>query len=325
MLKLSVIETPSCAYVSVHDNDKYVPHSLSGYFFDGKQSERTHHDDWFKIEKCPTKITFFKDMPNTNLRWVLRDKYFESKNIPLVITESMSHNIDVDGYRVWKPEYISLSSLYDEVSDPQPPQEINVDFEITEKVKLTEEIDFMGIKIPAIHKDSYKERTYVVTQENVEYQLLDRIIFPSLILHKRPCKISSKQSYDIVRQFIKTNINSEYAEITSDYDFCFTVQKKIELFEKEKYEINVAPPRARKARYETRYRKDRKVIIYEMTHSESCYKGHTPIRAFEGKDLQDLQDNIDIFCRELIKKINEPIKDCLHCKGMGVIFKNEIN
>ena len=128
----------------------------------------------------------------------------------------------------------------------------------------------------------------------------------------------------IVKYDFKENIDSKYATITSDYDFCFTVKKKIELFTPEKYELDVSPIKARKPRYETRYRKTREHEIFEMTYSPENYKGYTPIKEFEGKDLKDLKHNIEVFCKNLIEKINTPLKDCPHCKGYGVILDSEI-
>jgi hypothetical protein len=56
---------------------------------------------------------------------------------------------------------------------------------------------------------------------------LERMLTPEFALHERPCSITSKQTYDIVRYYVKENIDPKQAEVTSDYDFCFTVKKKV--------------------------------------------------------------------------------------------------
>ena len=54
------------------------------------------------------------------------------------------------------------------------------------------------------------------------------MLTPEFCIHERPCKLTSKkQMYSIVRNWIKTNINPKCAEITNDYDFCFTVKRKL--------------------------------------------------------------------------------------------------
>ncbi|MFK5882928.1 MAG: hypothetical protein QM489_01155 [Candidatus Izemoplasma sp.] len=44
-----------------------------------------------------------------------------------------------------------------------------------------------------------------------------------------PCEISSQDLYNIIRERVKQNINYENAAITSDYDFCFTVKRKLQV------------------------------------------------------------------------------------------------
>lgn len=113
-------------------------------------------------------------------------------------------------------------------------------------------------------------------------------------------------------------MNYDVAEITSDYNFCFTVSKKIAFSEPEEYsvDINAAHPR-RKSKWQKRYRTSRSSNIFSM--APAPYKGYKVIPGFEGKDQEDLKAKIDSYCKDLIEVINEPIKDCPHCKGRGVI------
>lgn len=316
MLKITAIETPSCVYLSLKGTEFYY-HRINEFLYDGKKPETTHHIEWIKVDKIPTKISHFEIIPGIRT-WILKDVSLQSDKIPKTLIDVL----DYEGE--WKEEYSHLQSLYTPLQSNNEQKEIFDEFEIVQKLKINEEIDFVGLKIPAITKFDFKEKIYIVTEKDLKYSLLDEITIPTLLLHKRPCKISSKQSYDIVRQYVKENIDSKYAAITSDYDFCFTVKKKIELFTPEKYKLDVSPIKARKPRYETRYRKAREYEIFEMTYSPENYKGYTPIKEFEGEDLKDLKDNIEVFCKNLIDKINEPLKDCPHCKGYGVILDSEI-
>src|SRR5690606_15220463 len=113
------------------------------------------------------------------------------------------------------------------------------------------------------------------------------------------------------------NIDPKYAEITSDYDFCLTVKKKIEI-EPEEYRVNInAAYSRRKPKYETRFNRSRSVEIYKT--SPEGYQGYPTVDNFTGKDADDLKKNVDNFLEELMKKINEPLVECGCCKGKGVV------
>ena len=152
-----------------------------------------------------------------------------------------------------------------------------------------------------------------------------KIFFPKVLLPTRPCKLSSYQSYQIIRNHIKDNINPKYAEITSDYDFCLSVAKKIRLAEKEPYEVDtnnsLFSERKRKPKYETRYRTDRTIVAYETAplKDNSVYKGYTKTEGFEAANYRELEEKIKTFLADLMEVINEPLVDCSHCKGQGVV------
>ena len=137
-----------------------------------------------------------------------------------------------------------------------------------------------------------------------------------------PSRLTSRNSYRIIRQHVKENINGKYAEITSDFNFCFTVKKNLSLPIPiaNKREILTARGRSyRKKRYRENLIKERQIEVFEMTWSPENYSGYTAIEGFFGKDHQDLKQNIDNYLEGLIARINEPLKDCPHCEGLGVI------
>jgi len=153
-------------------------------------------------------------------------------------------------------------------------------------------------------------------------------MFPSILLPETPCIMSSEQMYKIVRQHIKQHINYDYAKITSDYDFCFTVKKKINLAEPftQQWEVTKNNGKSyRPPRYDRRYVSVREVEIFEMTYAPKYYQGYTAIPSIEANNEDELKLKIDNICNEIIKVINEPFVDCPHCKGMGVISKDKIN
>jgi len=322
LVKLSVIETPSKYFVKVTgDGGPFPRASIFNYFINGASPESTHLKTWAAIDCFPTSVETTKSRGDINHRWVLRDPAYQSEKFPFSFRRDEGQ-YRCEGCWEWREDYRTISSLYQLECDKQEDEIVEHPFEIVEHLKVEEEIDFHGIKIPAFSDEGFRKEKYNVTEENVRYNIFDQLVVPSIMMPLRPCKLSSKDSYNIVRQFLKENVDARYAEITSDYNFCFTVKKKIILDYPVKQSIDVTPPRGRKKRYETRWRKSREVQVFEMTWSPECYKGYTPIAPFEGKNIKDLEENINKFCEDLLSEINSPMEDCPHCHGMGVIIKD---
>lgn len=113
---------------------------------------------------------------------------------------------------------------------------------------------------------------------------------------------------------MKANINGKYATITSDYDFCFTV-KKVIYHTPEKYTVNISK---RKPKYETRYRRNREIVIFES--APKPYNNYTVQKSISGENHKDLEMKVDKYLKDLIEEINKPLIECECCKGMGVIL-----
>jgi hypothetical protein len=259
--------------------------------------------------------------PNINHRYELKDVNMASDKIPFAFKREdvayYDYDNDYDGGWCWKAEFSHLSSLYNEVSDEQPNILEEVEFEIVDIVKMDSIKKMSGFSYPTQSKNN---RT--ITEVDAKHQMIDEIVFPSLVLPSTPCKLSQKDSYDIVRACIQDNINPKHAQITSNYDFCFTVKKKIPLFKHEPYEVDLnAYKRTKQKNLETRYRKERMVEIFQMCHKP--YQGYTPIEPFEGKNQNDLKKNIDKFLKVILAEINTPLQDCPNCNGMGVVNEGD--
>lgn len=318
ILRLYCVETPDGVYIKSDGN--YRTETMFQMLFDGAKPDTTFLDQWGKLSAMPQRVTKYVHQPDINYRYELVDPAMVSDKIPAILTREEVEYYVEDYESCWRSkQYKHLQSLYKEASDKQPNKLVDQEFEITAHIKTDVIRQMKDLSIPAYQNDIWVDRKdYVITNNNVTYQLLDQLRFPDIILPMLPCKLTFKQSYDIVRAFVRDNHNPKYAIITSDYDFCFTVKKRIELAAQEAYQVDVS--RTKKPRYETRYRKSRDIEIFEMTSVEKAYPGYTPIKGFEGKDRDDLQANIDKFCDDLIKIINEPLVDCPHCNGCGVVI-----
>lgn len=311
-----------------YTNDSYFNSSLKYYFVNGKKLTSSFKKDWFFIGEEPKTVEIQQSQPNINYRYELIDKSLESEKFPLIFQRNeVAYYDDDEGYWEWKKEYQHFESLYTLKYDKQPNIMVSIDFDFTVLMEL--QID--DIKQPISFAYPVKRTQWDsdglidITNDDVKHQLIDKIMFPPILLHEMPSKLSSEQVYKIVRQHIKQYINYEVAEITSDYDFCFTVKKKIALDDPytSQWEItksngkSYSPPR-----YNKRYVSARSVEIFEMTYSPYNYKGYTPISEIIANNEEELKEKVDKLCEDLIKMINEPLIDCPHCKGMGVILKD---
>ncbi len=326
MIDIQAIKTNKGYYISkaqLHQN--WNDYSLKNYLFDGIKPEASFHKDWDLIKDIPTKVSHMEHQPNINHRYILTDDSLASDKIPLEIKqEDIGTEKDCEGNLIWKPELAMYRSLYELVSDEQPDKEIIDEFTFTVLFEIGEVLPPPNFHYPTqsiylsspINKNIKPE----LTNNNIQHQELDRIIFPSLLVHETPCKLSSEDTYKIVREYINTHINPAAAVVTSNYDFCFEVSKRIPLAKPYETEYRPFPKGRQKPKIETRLVKERQVKFFEMTNAKDNYKGYTPIQGFEGKNEADLKEQIDAYLETLITAINEPLTECPHCNGQGVII-----
>lgn len=289
VLKLIGIVARNAVFLSsnIKGESYYSSYRLDGYYFDGEPTKTTFKEDWIKVKSIPKTITKKQPQSHINVRYELKEGFQETDLTPKVISE-----YDME-------EYEAVHGLYTRKYDLEEERFVEIPFELN----VIEEIngDF------EITKQEY----------DAQHTLLDKITTHPVLLVNKPCSLTKKQSYNIIREHVKRNINPKYAIITSDYDFCLTVQKVIAI-EPEEYTVNInAAYSRRKPKYETRFKRDRKVVVYET--SPEGYQGYPTVGCFTGEDADDLKKNIDNFLEELMKKINEPLVECSHCKGNGVV------
>lgn len=173
----------------------------------------------------------------------------------------------------------------------------------------------------AVQKVGWSEKQYTITNADVHHQTLDQIIFPSVLLCDRLCKFTSKQMYDITRQYILDHIDNSVAKITSNYDFCFTVKKLIPLIEPETitYQNIFARTKRERNRIHTTVKKFEEKEIFEMTHDQSRYQNYTVIPEMCANNETELKEKVDTWLEGLMEIINKPLCQCPHCQGAGYV------
>ncbi|WP_437132729.1 hypothetical protein [Bacillus atrophaeus] len=292
-MKLIGIKTNNCFLVSDNiQGETYFHSQLKGLLFDGKPATATYKSDWFKLEKEPSVIE--KQMPakKINHRYELKEGFQESELTPKVIYASY---IGEDN------EYYEVKGLYELKFEEVPQQNQKIEFEMNIIEEVNGELKMQSQNF------------------NLKYNLLDRIQTHPMLLETKPCYLSRAESYKIIRNHIKANINPKFARITSDYDFCFTVVKVLELYKPHEYVVDLnAMYKRRKPKLEKRFQTKREVEIYKV--APEAYQSYPIVEPFSGKDVEDLKSNIKNFLDDLMDKINEPLVECKCCEGRGVIL-----
>lgn len=292
-LQLIAIKTKNKVFISDNiKNDSYFHTKLDGLIFDTGKLKPSYMKGWFEIDDIPTSIQKHKPKKKVNMRYELKEGYPVSELTPKVVS-----------YSDFDDEYDDVRGLYTYKYDEVEEGIEEVEFEIN--VIAETEDDFN------LERMDYKP----------VYNFLDRIQIHPLLLPTRPCVLTKEESYRIVRNFVKANIDPKYAKITSDYDFCFTVKKVFDLYKQEEYRVNINAMTKRKPKYETRYRRTREVTIFEV--APQARDGYPVIQEFVGKSYEDLVNNINTYLNDLIAKINEPVVECSCCGGFGVIFNGD--
>jgi hypothetical protein len=299
---------------------------LGGVLVNGEKPKPTFCKNWFVLDSAPIKISKIRSQPNINHRYELQDKDLMSDKLPKVLErEKVATCIDYDW--VWVDGMEKYRSLYKEVFDKQPAKEEDVefDFEILFNVKeVVPPID-MPFNVQITRRES--DGTRMITVDDIKYRMIEKIMFPEILLPQRACEFTSKQSYDIVREFLKSNINPEYVKITSDYNFCFEIKRRIKLAKPKQYTVDVNnnffSKRKRKSKYVKKWSVEKEESCFEMTYSPENYKGYTPIKGFRANNQKELKEKVDNYCKDLVSFINIPLAECSHCDGYGIILPED--
>jgi len=298
---------------------------VSNLFFDGVKAVSSCKKDWYKLDKVPTTISIQGYPKTINHRYELKETV--TFDLPKVYSrDEFAYYNSEDGW-IARSEFEDMFSLYKEVHDIEPAQLEDIKFYLDVIAKydcdLIEPNDTSGFSYPCFINGSYtyritKDNTTKITHNHVEYQLINELTTPDLYIDNTPCCLSAKQSYDIIRFYIKQNIDNKWATLT-DYDFCLTVKKNINLIETETYHVleSVFGKSKKKPKTITKYRSKREVVVFECCPSPR--DGYTVVEPFKGNNLADLKNSINTYLTNLITEINRPLIDCPHCKGLGVI------
>lgn len=291
----------------------------------------TFSNVWYLIEG-ETEITSYKEKKsdhNELSHYILEDADMEIEGkIPSKLKpEDVQQYWDEDDECNYWKNYSSIQSLYKPVYNKVVGGYEQVEFEADCKGVVEGDITQPVTTTFKIKKqDAWKDVNQVVQIDKIaHYGELDQILTPEFAIHTKPCALTAKQTYDIIRTYVKDNIDPKQAIITSDYDFCFTVKKKVALKPWVKNtELKKANGKSyRSPKFKTQTVDHKQVELFEMCHEAKGYQSYTQIKGFSGSSLEDLVDTVKNYLQDLIEYINMPVAECQHCSGTGhVITKN---
>lgn len=314
ILKLNVVKTNCAWYITdCLKNDgyswNYHQTQIPNYYFDGEKASDSFLKNWYKIKPNPICVQTRCQVPHTNYRYELIDTSLQSEKLPLVILRK-----DKDKFS----ESV-IDALYKSAYDKHDPILTDVVIEFCTLMEVEDFYEPSTIAYKALGKRDFTEAEYKITNANISHQNFDKMIFPEIMLHTRPCSISSKMLFDIVRKHIKDNINNKVAKISSDYDFCFEVKKVVPLIEPRKFSYTNPFARTKRERNKVQFGVStfKEISIFEMTHAQSKYDKYTVIPEMFANSESELKEKLDDFLEDLTSFINEPLCQCEHCNGTG--------
>lgn len=319
-MKLNVYKTNLGLFVQQIDYPRYSKFKLDSVLYELDLSKWTFFRD---IQNFTTYEYLKKGAPKF-VGYTLKIASVACAEIPLNLSpEDVQAYPDGDGDIVWR-NYSEYQSLYKPVHEETP--------------DVWEALPVEMIILREFHIDNYEDpiKMTVATvrpqigwipsndlADVVHYQDIERLLTPEFLLHERPCYLTSEQVYSIVRQHIKLNINPKAAFVSSDYDFCFSVKRRIQIKPltvrteiKKQNGRSYATPR-----FTTKSVSAKDEIIFEM--APKVYNSYPVIEGWKADNLKGMAEQIKHYLDTLMEEINSEVEECSHCGGKGC-FVNKI-
>lgn len=325
-LKLTTFTTNDGLFVASQNHDYSGRVQISSnYLINGKELTKTHHKSWFLVKGEKEIKTLQKPVHPTIEpdQYVLRDSTLavEGKIPNEILYSEVNGYYDEDSCWIWR-NHSNIQGLYTLQYKEIEGGFEDVEFEVLDSGKVDGSISEPLETKFKISGKYHSDEVEKALKDIVTYSELEKIMTPEFLLHEKPCTLPSKQFFNLIRSYVKDNINKEQARVTSDYDFCFTVRKLIAI---KPYEIKREQLKANGKSYRTpkftySQIKHEEVTVFEMTSKQDKYNNYPVLDDITGESLQDLHDNIKTYLDVLLEKLNKPIKQCDCCKGKGYLI-----
>lgn len=307
-----VIKSDNLCLISDCDMKKgfdyeYHRTTLKNLLFDGNKCEDTYHKNWYLIKKIPNKIEN-KNIKFKDGTYKIKDDNMICDKFPETIkcSDISKYEFDVTEY-YW---YVK-GEEYHEFEDVTDKYDLQVVLEV-DNLKEPKDLTFKSL-----NEDGWSKAVMDIKPKDLTYAQIDKILLPNIMLSYRPCSLSRKQMYQITKQHILENIDSEVATVSGNYSTYFEVTKKVKLFEPETIQYSNIFGRTKKERNKIQYHtKEHKTYeVFSMT-LERNHRGWL-IEPLYGNNHEDLERKVKIWLDYVIECINEKVELCPHCNGIG--------
>lgn len=284
----------------------FIETQLKSYKFDGVYGKKTNKSTWLELETVPTTITKIEN-EREFVSYLLKEEFRnpESKQFQSIKNLNLTERLNIN--------FFDDCDLDNEDDFEHPLRRFyETQFKVTNK-EIEVEFSINKIATKNSNWEFYSLPKHL--EGKITSTLLSEILIHPDLLQDEDCFISSPNLFTLTRNYIKSNIDSRYAIITSNFDFCFTVQKVIKLSVPKEVIIK------EKKKNKVSYINDRKVICFEMC--PKAYNNYTIIKPIKASSYEQLDKKIDEFLQETINMINEPLIECKHCCGLGVVYDKQ--
>ena len=313
----------------------YYPQDLSKLYLINNRVVSSLNNNWFLLNSQEI-ASVKKKVPESQVQigWEL-DSANQIAGLGLPKTQTMEelkyfYNYDKEEYE-YQGLLAGVGNLYKKVFEtvPERLEEIDFEIQIIRNLEIENISNPIEMKIMSYHQGNFRVKPLEFDLKSVTtWGELEKILTPEFLLHERPCEISSQNLYKIIRTHVVQNLDRSKCKITSDYDFCFTVKRLVQVkpyvVRKEQYKGLFKSYNPSKFKNETVTVKE--VDCFEMTHDQADgngrgYKGYTIIPALKANNLKQLSEYLKQYLDDLITNLNTPVVECEHCNGTGHIIK----
>lgn len=295
------------------------PSTYSKILINGVPSEMSFCPNWIIVKN----VYDIKSVELKQPDLAINKRYIRKDSAPKTLPEIF--------YRDEIPDYFdNICELYTYEVDylPQPNKNIEFEAEFLGELKMDSLGDpttfkFTMNKIGMGNGECIDYNSlfsgYPWSDNSIHVDEVIKSVVPNFAWHLYPCSLTSSASYRIVRHHVKNYIDTRFARITSDYDFCFTVSKLIPIkpWISKNEQLNQKGKSYRPPRITERKITHKEEPIFSMTQDKDKYRGYPIIDGFQGNSLKDLEDNILRYLNELMELINKPLSLCPKCEGQG--------
>jgi hypothetical protein len=325
-MKLHYIKTNIGHFYKRLDNSYYF--AFNGLWFNGNPyHEGMLQNGYLKLSEPLTSVHRHVKTLGELIGYKLKNPDLASVMIPAKLNLQDVQGDDCDGPGdYWNDtKYEDLRNLYEEYrTDPKDEMQA-VEFEIIS----TQEFQVEGLGKPEVMKVSMAEGNYCKSsppqslESVLQYSDIEKLLTPEPLLWSRPCSLTPKHVYGIIRKHVQENLDRKVAKITSDYDFCFTVKRIVNV---KPYTIRVDESRTKKPKYVNRTIETKEVEVFEMTWPGAeaggrGYREYTCVEGWAANNLREMQEQIKAYLEDLMYNLNLPLKECECCGGTGHIQK----